>query len=543
MRMMLYPLTGSLRGRTLFLNTESVSFGIGDACGVAFDPVIDAAVCPVHAELSVEDHTPIIRDRSGQNALFVNGQRVSESALRDGDLIQFGEGGPQVRFHCSPNGAPLTKPLKTIVADSRDIVVRMPHARYLSCLYLATHILRDIVRYASPAVKVGAAVLLMVPVAVVVGLGVLAYREHQAVVATERRMAELIGQLERGRLSQVEMERRIEHEREAAAELERRQEALLASLQAALAHQEAARKSERALRALRRQLAALQQERTLAEEIVRRFEGGVALLQGGYGFREHGTGRPLRYQGFDAQGNPLLDKDGNTLVTVEGTAPPVVIYFAGTAFLVDRHGTVVTNRHLVRMWEAYEPARQAIEAGFEPELFVLRLFFPDQPAPYHATVAALSERTDLAVLQTDRPPQGMPPLVLAPSGAIVHAGEPIVMLSYPGSFDTLLARASKTTSEEILNATHGDPRRLAEEVSKRGLIRPLVTRGSVASVTATHVAYEAAAATGSSGAPIFNRDGWVVAVNHATLQRLSGLHLAVPIDLAGELLAAAQGTR
>ncbi len=538
MRMMLYPLTGSLRGRTLFINTESVSFGIGDACGVAFDPVIDAAVCPVHAELSVEDHTPVIHDRSGKNALFVNGQRVSESALKDGDLIQFGDGGPQVRFHCSPDGAPFTKPLKAIVSDSRDIVVRTPHARYLSFLYLAKHILGDIVRHASPAVKVGTALALLMPVASVVGLGLMAYREHQAVVATERRMAELIGQLERGRLTQAEMERQIERERAAAAERQRRQEELIAGLEAKLRQQEAARQSEPGVGALRRQLAALQQERMFAEEVVRRFEGGVALLQGGYGFRERATGRPLRYQGFDAQGNPLLDKDGNTLVTVEGTAPPIVIYFAGTAFLVDRHGTVVTNRHLVRMWEAYEPARQAIESGFEPELVILRLFFPDQPEPYHATVAAVSDRTDLAVLQTDRAPTGMPPLPLAPGGAAVHAGEPIVMLSYPGSFDTLLARASKAVSEDILAAARGDPRRLAEEVSKRALIRPLVTQGYVASVTSTVITYEAASATGSSGAPIFNRDGRVVAVNHATLQRLSGLHLALPIHLAGELLAA-----
>ncbi len=540
---MLYHLTGSLRGRTQFIDTDSISFGIGEPCGVAFDPTIDAAVCPVHAELSVEDDTPIIRDRSGKNALLVNGQRLTQAALKDGDLIQFGEGGPEVRFHLSADGAPPTKPLKTIVSDSRDIVVRTPHPRYLSLFYLLRHILSDIVLHASPSVKIGAAVALVVPVAVIIGLSVMVYRQHQAAVATERRMAELIGQLETGRLTRSEMERRIEQERHAAEEVQRRQEEVIASLKARLSQQEAARQSEQEVRALRRQLATLQQEQAFAEKIVRRFEGGVALLQGGYGFREKTTGRPLRYQGFDEHGNPLLDKDGNTLVTVEGTAPPVVIYFAGTAFLVDRHGTVVTNRHLVHMWEAYEPAQQAIQAGFDPDLIVLRLFFPDQPEPYHATVAAVADRTDLAILQTNRVPRGVTPLDLAPRAATLQAGEPIVMLSYPGSLDTLLARTSKAVSEEILVVSKGDPRRLAEEVSKRALIRPLATQGHVANVTPALITYEAASATGSSGAPIFNRDGAVVAVNHATLQRLSGLHLALPIQLAGDLLAAVRGPR
>ena len=134
-------------------------------------------------------------------------------------------------------------------------------------------------------------------------------------------------------------------------------------------------------------------------------------MQGGYGFKEKTTGRPLRYQGLDQIGNPYVDKDGNALVTLEGIAPRVLIYFAGTAFLVDRAGTVVTNRHMVRMWESYEPAKEVIAAGFEPDIVLLRLFFPGEETPYLLTEVTVSDQVDAAVLRTDRVPTAGIPVI------------------------------------------------------------------------------------------------------------------------------------
>ncbi len=536
MRMTLVYLTGSLRGRTQFIDTDFVTFGVGGDCGIAFDPTIDATVCPIHAELSVVDHTPMIRDRSGKNALLVNGERKTEATLEDGDLIQFGDDGPQVRFRLTPDGVPATKPLRTIVVDSRDIVVRTPHPRFLSPVYLLRHVLTDIAVHASPLGKLGAALLVLVPLAIIVVLSVAVYRQQQAGVTAKQRMAELIGQLETGRLTQAELERRIEQERQAAAELRRQKEAEIATLTERLKEQEAKQKPEEDIRAIREQLAALQQTQTFAEEIARRFEQGVGLLQGSYGFREQATGRPLRYRGFDDRGDPLLDEKGNTLVTVEGHAPPITIFFAGTAFVIDEQGTVMTNRHLVRMWESFEPAKQAIAAGFEPEMLLLRLFLPHQPEAYRLRLVALSEKTDLALLRTDRRPTGVLPVTLASEGHIARVGEPIIMLSYPGSIDTLLARGEAAVTKEILATRGRDPVRLAEEVAHRGLIRPLATQGHVSDVAPDVLTYEAGSAMGSSGAPIFNRAGAVIAVNQAALQRVSGVHLALPVRLVRELL-------
>ncbi len=523
MKMTLYHLTGSARGRTEFIDADSVSVGTGESC----------------ADITVENEKPIIRDRSGKRALFVNGLRQTEALLQDGDLLQLGEQGPQMRFRLSPDQVSDTKSWRTIVEDSQDIVVRTPHTRYLSPLYLARHILRDIVLHASPAVKAAAAIVLIAPILLSSWLGVAVYRAHQAVGVSERRMAELIGQLHTGRLTQAELEQRIERERQAAEALRQQQEGEIATLTAKLKVEEAARESTQDVRAIRQQLASIRQSQSFAEEIVTRFEGGVGLLQGGYGFKERATGRPLRYQGFDRLGHPFLDKDGNTLVTVEGNTSPVVVFYAGTGFIVDQVGTVVTNRHLVRMWESFEPAQQAIAAGFDPEMTHLRLFLPGDPEPYRLTTLAISDRTDLAILKTDRPPAGRSPLIPAGTNDAIRVGEPVVMLSYPGSLDTVLARIAKPVSQAIVDAAGGDPQKLADEVARRGLVRPLATQGHVADVSPDLITYEAGSAMGSSGAPIFNRAGKVIAVNHGALQRIGGMHLALPIRFATELLATA----
>jgi len=538
MRMMLYHLAGSLQGKTQQFEADRVTFGTTGDCAVRFDASRDAAVEPIHADLAVEHGIPVLRDRTGQRLVFVNGLRQAEAGLRDGDLIQFGESGPEVRFRLPPDGVPAAKPLKTIMADSRDILVRTPHPRYLSPLYLARHVLGEIMVHASPLVRIVVGAVLLGPVILILWLGVALYLQQQASVATERQMAELLRQLETKRVTQAELERRVEHERQQAAESRRQGEEQIAALTAKLKAQETTRESQRELEVVRQQLSAIRQSQGFAEEIARRFGRSIGLLQGGYGFKEKATGRPLRYQGLDQLGNPYVDKDGNALVTLEGIAPPVMIYFAGTAFLVDRAGTVVTNRHIVRMWELYEPAQQAIAAGFEPEMTLLRLFLPEEEMPYRLTEVSISDRADIAILRTDRPSTTGSPVTLGGDDS-PRIGEPVIMLSYPGSVDTLLARAMQATSREVLTKAGGDPVRLIDELALRKLIRPLATQGHISDVSSELITYEAVSASGSSGAPIFNRAGKVIGVNQAMLQRIGGVHVALPIRFVNELLGPA----
>jgi S1-C subfamily serine protease len=537
MKMMLTHLTGSRRGRTQYFDTDSISFGVGRQCGIVFDGAKDTVVCPVHAELTVQNGAPVIRDQSRQRALFVNGRERAEAPLQDGDLIQLGQEGPLLRFRLCPEDAPETKPLKNIVADCRDIVVRTPHPRYLSPLYLARHLLADIIRYASPAVRVTVALLLVAPLLLIVVLGSVAYRQHRLALQSQERMAELVRQLETERLTQGGMEERIAQERRHVEELSRRHEELVAELKASLKKLEAARGPQAELRGIREQLSKVESEQRFAEGLAGRFGGGVGLLQGGYGFVEKGTGRLLRYQGLDQLGHPFVDQDGDPLVTVEGEGPPVVIYYAGSGFLLDRAGTILTNRHLVRMWEYYEPARRVIEAGFEPRLTMLRMFFPGASDPFFLEVLGISESADVAVLRIDRAPAGAVPLRLARADESPKVGEPVVVLSYPGTFDSLMGRLTKPVSDEILRQAAGNPATLAEALAQRRLVRPLVTQGHVADVSPDTLTFEAGSAGGSSGGPVIDRTGWVIAINHATLTKVGGLSVGLRTGPAHDLLA------
>jgi hypothetical protein len=194
----------------------------------------------------------------------------------------------------------------------------------------------------------------------------------------------------------------------------------MAELKAVVTKRAAARASQAELRGLRERLNKLEEEQRFAEDIAARFGSGVGLLQGGYGFVEKSSGRPLRYQGLDQLGHPFVDQSGDPLVTVEGTGPPVVIFYAGTGFLLDQAGAVLTNRHLVTMWEHYEPAQRAIEAGFEPRAVMLRIFFPGVPEPFKLEVAGLAEAVDLAILRTDRARRSHSPARIGVSPG--HAG-------------------------------------------------------------------------------------------------------------------------
>ena len=506
-------------------------------CGVMFDRARDPMVTPLHAELGTQDGTATLRDLSGENALLINNRQIVEAALHDGDLIQFGQHGPLVRFRLLPPQGGPGKPWRYIVADSRDIVVRTPHSRYTSILHLGRHLATDIARYGSPLVKVIALLVTLIPFVLIVMLGVSLYYEYQEVTMSERKIAELLSQLETGRLSRSELEQRISQERGLVQELRREQEQLREKLKTALEEKEAERRSREELRAIQEQLNAIESEQHFAEQVIAKFESGVGLLQGGYGLYEKTSGRPLRYQGFDQDGKPLLDEAGFPLLTMEGDSPHVVIYFAGTGFLIDHGGTVLTNRHLVRGWEIYEPLQRLMVSGFEPSRQFLRIFFPGTVSPYDLEELMVSDQQDLAILRTTSPPKKENPLKLASIHKEIHIGEPVIIMSFPGTFDSIMSRLPKTTVDKVLRAGGLDPMALPEILAAHGLIRPLALQGHVVDITPDVVTYEARVAGGSSGGPVLNREGWVIAVNHSELRSIGGLNLGVPIDFVKAELA------
>ena len=76
---------------------------------------------------------------------------------------------------------------------------------------------------------------------------------------------------------------------------------------------------------------------------------------------------------------------------------------------------------------------------------------------------------------------------------------------------------------------------VASRLSRAGFIRPLASRGIVAQVMESAVAYDADTTSGGSGGPVIRLDGSVVAVNTAILPEYGGSNLGVPTSQIHDL--------
>jgi pSer/pThr/pTyr-binding forkhead associated (FHA) protein len=82
----------------------------------------------------------------------------------------------------------------------------------------------------------------------------------------------------------------------------------------------------------------------------------------------------------------------------------------------------------------------------------------------------------------------------------------------------------------------GFPARLGAAVEETATVRMSMNSGIFGRITADQVQVDGFTITGSSGSPIFNAAGEVVAVQRAGLQDAEGLSSAIPVSLVGPLL-------
>lgn len=104
----LHILTGARAGASLTITGEVVA-GRAPGLGLRFDPDRDLSVSARHATILFTEGRWIVRDLGSRNGTFVNGRRVREADLEDGDRIRFGTGGPEVRFGVSASGTKLVR--------------------------------------------------------------------------------------------------------------------------------------------------------------------------------------------------------------------------------------------------------------------------------------------------------------------------------------------------------------------------------------------------------------------------------------------------
>jgi S1-C subfamily serine protease len=447
-----------------------------------------------HARVVERDGAFVIQDAGSPAGTFLAGERVHEGVLRDGDIVELGSGGPQLRFQ-----------------HQGEAHARRPHARGSPCASRSAHC--SCPPWASSrgptASRAGSR---------------RRWRACRPTVRTaedERRAFQMRVEEERHRFRK---ERRALEEQ--LEEARRRGEAeLQARLAEATSGQVQALKDE--LAATRGRLEALEDERAAAERIIKEYGAGVCLIQGSYSFYD-ASDRPLRYR-VDSSGLAVRNADGTYELDVMGGGGVHTVLYFGTGFLVDRRGLVLTNRHVGEPWWKDGAAEMLVGEGFRPRLGSFRAFFPHESAPLPLAVERLSERADLALLRVDIGKRAIPVLPIDARRSAAVPGRPVVLVGYPTGLEAILAKADASVVRQILETAGTNAERVTEALSRKGLIRPSTTQGHIGDVTRTDIVFDAPTTEGGSGGPVFNKAGAVIAVEYAILQKFGGNAFGVPI--------------
>jgi DNA-binding response OmpR family regulator len=278
----------------------------------------------------------------------------------------------------------------------------------------------------------------------------------------------------------------------------------------------------------------LENESRVAEKIVRDYSNSVCLIYVVLGFLDKATGAELRFEGIDANGNPVADATGHVIVTTGGNGPPVHLHVFGSGFLVDAAGHILTNHHVLEPW--WHNAREipVPTDTFDPTILSMRAYFPGNEMAMPLHVDRLSEDSDLGLASVELPANHPRPVTIDPQGAI--SGDPVVLIGYPTGVEGILARIDEPTLKQIAQAAGSSTEDLMYELARRKLIRPLVTQGHLGVVGPDRLVYDAQTTSGGSGGPVFNASGKVIGVNFAILSGFSGSNFAVPISHAAKML-------
>lgn len=512
-RIRLLHLSGPRAGETGDFTRLPLTVGSGPDADVAVP-----AAAARHCLLFERDGNVLVLDSGSGRGTRVGGRPVQEAVLRDGDLIELGEGGPRLRF----------------AREDRRRGRRLSDAAALRFLHLG-----------SPTAR---RALAAVAIAALAAAGALCWnwREsrrlrgevthlRQAVQRAEadrRMLAERVGEERRRAASdRAQLEGRL-------AEFRGREEDLRHRLAGAAAGDVQGLMDE--LTATRARIQTLEAERAAGENVIRRYGAGVCLIQGSYAY-DDASGRPLRVRVDERE--RAHARDGGEALTPEGDGPVHTVDYYGTGFLVDTAGVILTNRHLAEPWWNDETADGLRKAGYRPRLVSLRVFFPRQTRPFDARVERRSDSVDLALLRVDLRGSAVPVLPLDRTRKGAVAGQPVVVVGYPAGLEAILAKAETMVVQRILESHGTSSERVTEALSLQGLIRPSTTQGHIGDITASDIVYDAPTTQGGSGGPVFNKHGEVIAVEYAVLPRFGGNSFGVPIAYALELMDAARKPR
>jgi S1-C subfamily serine protease len=168
--------------------------------------------------------------------------------------------------------------------------------------------------------------------------------------------------------------------------------------------------------------------------------------------------------------------------------------FSGTAFSVDSMGTMITNKHILAGEDGTKTPQR------------LGVIFSGSTQFWRAEMIGVSADADVGVFRVLF--KGGTPRVagVARTREGLERGDPVAILGYPLGFDLPMETQS------------GEP-----------IAEPTLTVGTVSKALTSVVQVDAYGAPGSSGSPIFDRDGKVIAVLYGGERESNGkIIFAVP---------------
>jgi DNA-binding response OmpR family regulator/S1-C subfamily serine protease len=290
------------------------------------------------------------------------------------------------------------------------------------------------------------------------------------------------------------------------------------------------------LQATNERLKRIEKEGSAAQNLIPMDVQSVCLLHVSVAFNQKQSGQRLRYAGLNPQGEPLQDSQGNPILTLEGHGPEVKFDIFGTGFLVAAGGRVLTNRHVAEPWWKNDELNELTSQGFQPQISLIRAYFPGDPRAFHAEIQDISKDTDLATMHVDVQDLKRSVLSVDASKAAATSGEPIVLMGYATGLAAILARTDEDTAQQILSHGSGDVGQILDELARRSLIRPLITQGHIGDVLPDKIVFDAQTTSGGSGGPLFNQQGKVIGVTYAVLKGFGGSNFGIPIRLSQPLL-------
>ena len=286
-----------------------------------------------------------------------------------------------------------------------------------------------------------------------------------------------------------------------------------------------------------------------SEDLIAQYAGGICLIQGEYEFVDPKTRRPLRFLDSAEQADdqsdstsdlPFSESEDFFPVSINGKGERLTVQYTGTGFLIDGKGTIVTNRHVTEPWKVSREYGHVLDAGYEANLTLFQAFFSEHEVPFPLQVLARSKTEDVAMLSAPLDGADIPVLACERDPAHVKVGQTVIVLGFPTGFDVLLARLTEAELDEVLGPDHVSFDQMAQNMSRRGMIQPIATRGMCSRVSDNKLVYDAQTAIGGSGGPVLGSNGKVVAVNTALLKGFAGSNFGIPIDRVIELHAQLQ---